>query len=63
MDTQTIDRTLTLVETPPLRQWVDAFIRARRAEHVTPGTLRYYTEKLKIFLRWCDVRNVTTRAM
>jgi integrase/recombinase XerD len=61
MNTQTTDRiVLTIVETPPLRQWVDAFIRARRAEHVTSGTIRYYTEKLNGFLRWCDTRAVLT---
>jgi integrase/recombinase XerD len=62
MNTQTTDRTFVVVETPPLRQWVDAFMRARRAEHVTPGTVRYYTEKLTIFLRWCDALAITEPA-
>lgn len=60
MTTQTTDKpTLVLVETPQLAQWVDGFIRARKAEGFTAGTLRFYGEKLPRFVAWCDLRNVT----
>ena len=37
----------------------ETFITARRAEGVSLGTLKYYREKITIFLTWCEAQAVT----
>jgi len=37
----------------------ETFLTARQAEGVTKGTLKYYREKLNIFLAWCEACAVT----
>lgn len=37
----------------------ETFINARRAEGRSKGTLKYYREKLTIFLAWCEAQSIT----
>ena len=37
----------------------ETFITARKAEGLSKGTLKYYREKLTIFLAWCEGQAVT----
>jgi hypothetical protein len=50
---------LTFAELPALTTWADAFLRAKAAERLSPGTLHFYRVKLNNFLAWCDKRNLT----
>lgn len=46
--------------TPEIRQWVDGFLVARKAEGKALGTLGFYAEKLAHFTDFCTARNVAT---
>ncbi|HSG43867.1 MAG TPA: tyrosine-type recombinase/integrase, partial [Anaerolineales bacterium] len=37
----------------------ETFITAKRAEGLSKGTLKYYREKINIFLAWCEAQAVT----
>jgi integrase/recombinase XerD len=37
----------------------ETFLTARKAEGVSPGTLKYYREKISIFLAWCEGQAIT----
>lgn len=37
----------------------ETFITAKRAEGLSKGTLKYYREKIDIFLAWCEAQAVT----
>lgn len=38
-----------------LLTWVEAFLNNQKAQGAAPGTLRFYSQKLKIFLDYCQV--------
>jgi len=37
-----------------LLSWLEVFLHDRKAQGLAPGTLRFYTQKLKLFLDYCD---------
>jgi integrase/recombinase XerD len=37
-----------------LLTWLEAFLYDRKAQGLAPGTLRFYTQKLKLFLDYCE---------
>lgn len=37
-----------------LISWVEAFLIDRKAQHLTPGTIRYYRQKIKLFTDYCE---------
>lgn len=39
--------------------WVEAFLVDRKAQNVTPGTIRYYRQKIKLFTDYCDSQVIT----
>jgi site-specific recombinase XerD len=56
---ETEQRTIQIVATEykvvtPIRQWADTFLRAKQAEGLARGSIRFYAENLKNFLVWCD---------
>lgn len=51
---------LTLVEMPELRRWALAFLNAKKADGLSPTTLRAYTHCVNPFVEWCALRNVDT---
>lgn len=55
---RTNDTLIAIREASGLRRWAESFILAKRAEQKSPGTLRFYSEKLKNFLDWCDRRRL-----
>ena len=44
----------------PIGVWAERFITDRRAANVTSGTIRYYSQKLRVFLQFCDGQAVDT---
>jgi integrase/recombinase XerD len=51
-DTQQIGQ-IAIVE-DSLLPWLDAFLHDRKAQGLAPGTLRFYTQKLRLFLDYCE---------
>jgi hypothetical protein len=42
-----------------LVSWLEAFLMDRKAEGIADGTLRFYQQKIKLFLNYCDALAVT----
>lgn len=38
--------------------WCEGFLFDRRAQMMAPGTIQYYTNKLRGFVRWCNMRQL-----
>lgn len=49
-----------LVKDGDFQVWIQAFLQDRKAQDLTPGTLYFYQEKLKIFTEYCEARNITS---
>jgi integrase/recombinase XerD len=67
MDMQTIadteQRTIQIVATEfkvvsPIAEWAETFLKAKRAEGLAKGSIRFYAESFKSFLSFCDLRCV-----
>jgi len=41
-----------------LLPWIEAFLNDRKAQGIANGTLRFYSQKLKLFLDYCQVHVV-----
>ncbi len=39
-----------------LRDWIGAFLLDRKAQHVSPGTLKFYQKKCKLFTSFAKTR-------
>jgi integrase/recombinase XerD len=48
----------TIVVDDSLLTWMEAFLNSRKAQGVASGTLRFYTQKLKLFLDYCQAHAV-----
>jgi integrase/recombinase XerD len=48
------------VTSDQLGTWLEAFLIAKKAENLTPGTIRYYRASLLNFLSYCDSQVVCT---
>lgn len=44
---------------PSLHQWVEGFLRARRAGGIASTTIAFHTKRLNKFLAFCDAQGVT----
>lgn len=42
-----------------LLDWCEGFLLDRRAQQLSDGTIQFYRKKLKKFLAWCHVQNIT----
>jgi len=42
-----------------LTLWAEAFLNERRAQNLSPGSITFYTKKLKVFLDYCSAQAVT----
>jgi hypothetical protein len=50
--------TLNFLQDDYLLVWVDAFLKDRRARNLTPGTVKFYQEKLQPFTNYCETEAV-----
>ncbi len=41
-----------------LVSWTNAFLTDRKTQGVANGTMRFYTQKIKLFLDFCDTREI-----
>jgi integrase/recombinase XerD len=39
--------------------WADNFLKARKSENLSPGTIRFYSHKLALFQRYCDSQMIS----
>jgi len=51
-DTRQIDR--VVIAEDGLLSWLNAFLHDRKAQGLAQGTLRFYTQKLRLFLDYCE---------
>lgn len=51
---------INLLVDDTLITWVESFLVDRKAQNLTPGSIRYYRQKIKLFTDYCD-RQVITR--
>jgi integrase/recombinase XerD len=56
MDAQQIQQTPVVDDS--LFTWMDAFLNDRKAQGMAKGTLRFYSQKLKLFLDYCQAHAV-----
>lgn len=47
----------TPITTASMRVWLDLFLTAKQAEGLSPKTLRWYRERLSVYLSWVDSHN------
>lgn len=53
-------QTKYLLQETYLLSWVEAFLIDRRAAGLTPGSVKFYREKLKLFTDYCDSQVITS---
>jgi site-specific recombinase XerD len=56
MDTQQILHTAVVDDS--LLTWMEAFLNDRKAQGTANGTLRFYSQKLRLFLNYCQAYGV-----
>ena len=39
--------------------WAKEFILDRKVRGLSPGTIRFYRQKLKLFIDWCNSQNIS----
>lgn len=52
-------QTIEISVNDTLLSWVEAFLIDRKAQNLTPGTIRYYRQKIKLFTDYCDGQVIT----
>lgn len=55
---QTQQTSLTLLQDDYLELSIEAFLIAKQAENLTPGSLHFYREKLKLFRSYCEAQHI-----
>lgn len=60
MPTQTIDQLLNQVVSGTICNIVSGFIVDRKAQGLSPKTIRAYSQELRYFMNWCDQQGVNT---
>jgi integrase/recombinase XerD len=41
-----------------IQPWMESFITDRKIQNLSPGTIYFYTKKLKLFLEFCNQKNI-----
>jgi site-specific recombinase XerD len=49
----------TIVINESIEVWAKEFILDRKVRGLSPGTIRFYRQKLKLFLGWCDAQVIS----
>ena len=49
-----VQRIIADFEYGDIEKWAEIFIMDRRARHLTPGSIRWYRQKLGPFVDWCQ---------